>query len=224
MPELFKTSASAVATSPVDAEEIQAIEVDWDAEVKAEHPDADINETLPIPPAGVYLFKCRLQNRGEDKENPYGSVTKDKNNPRSFLNVMLELELVDESSEFNGYKLNHKLSSLVFDKRGTSPLHHFMNCIGEVLPEVILLRDMKDKVVAALEATPMVQAELEWRAARKSGQGQYDWEDVAKKMLDFPKNKEGDGRSQIYVYTNPATKQKTEHRAMPYISKFLLQG
>lgn len=225
MPTLFNTNASAASTSPIDAEEVQVVEVNWDAEVIAEHPDADINETLPIPPAGVYLFKARLLNRGEGKENPYGSVTKPKDNSPGvpFLNVMLELELVDESSPFNGYKLNHKLSSLVFDKRGTSPLHHFMNCAGEVLPSVIRLRDLKEKIEATLEQTPMVQAELNWRAARKFGPGQYDWEDIAKRMKDFPKDKEGDGYSQIYVYTHPQTKQTTEHRAMPYISKFLLQ-
>lgn len=221
MPELFNTNTSNVATAPVDTEETQAVEVNWDAEIVAEHPDADINELLPIPPAGIYLFKCRLLDRGEDKENPYGSVTK-KQQP--FLNVMLELELVDESSSFNGYKINDRLSSLVFEKRGTSPLHHFMNCIGEVVPEVIRLRDLKDKVVAALEQTPMVNAELEWRAARKSGSGQYDWEDITKRMRDFPKDKESDGYSQIYIYTNPATKQKSEHRAMAYISKYILQG
>jgi hypothetical protein len=219
MPTLFNTATAETSSTPV-AEETEVRQVDWDAEVVADHPDADLNELLPIPPAGIYLFKSRLLPAAEGKENPYGSVTKDN---KPFISAMVELELVDESSPFNGYKLNHRLSSLVFEKRGTSPLHHFMNCIGEVVPTVIRMRDFRDKVVSALESTPMVQAELEWRAARKSGPGQYDWEDVAKKMRDFPKDKESDGYSQIYLYTNPTTKQKSEHRAQAYISKFLLQ-
>lgn len=221
MPNLFNTDSANVATAPVDTEGVQAVEIDWDAEVKADHPDADLNEILPIPPAGVYLFKVRLAPTAEDKENPYGSVTKDG---KPFLNAMIELELVDESSEFNGTKLNMRLSSLVFEKRGTSPLHFFMNCIGETLPEVIRLKDLRDRVISALESAPMVQAQLEWRAARKIGPEKYDWEDVAKRMRDFPKDKEGDGYSQIYIYTDPKTKHKSEHRAMAYISKFLLQG
>jgi hypothetical protein len=219
MPTLFSTETATISATP-DAEETEIIQVDWDAEVVAEHPDADINALLPIPPAGIYLFKSRLLPVKEGKENPYGSVTKNK---QQFVTAMIELELIDESSPFNGFKLNHRLSSLVFEKHGTSPLHHFMNCIGEVLPEVIRMRDLRDRVVSALESTPLVQAELEWRAARKSGSGQYDWEDVAKKMRDFPKDKEADGYSQIYIYTNPQTKQKSEHRAQAYISKFLLQ-
>jgi hypothetical protein len=219
MPQLFNTDAAATSSTPV-AEEAEIVQVDWDAEVVAEHPDADINELLPIPPAGIYLFKARLLPATEGKENPYGSVTKAK---VQFVVAMIELELVDESSPFNGYKLNHRLSSLVFDKRGTSPLHHFMNCIGEVLPNVIRMKDLRDRVISSLESSPMVQVELEWRAARKSGTGQYDWEDVAKKMRDFPKDKESDGYSQVYIYTNPQTKQKSEHRAVAYINKFLLQ-
>lgn len=219
MPTLFNTEAAATSSTPI-AEEAEVVQVDWDAEVVAEHPDADINELLPIPPSGIYLFKTRLLPAAEGKENPYGSVTKNK---VQYLSVMLELELIDESSPNNGYKLNHRLSSLVFDKRGTSPLHHFMNCIGEVLPTSIRLKDLRDRVISALESSPLVQAELEWRAARKFGPGQYDWEDVAKKMRDFPKDKEADGYSQIYIYTNPQTKQKSEHRAVAYISKFLLQ-
>lgn len=221
MPTLFNTDSASVATAPVDTEEVQAVEVDWDAEVKADHPDADLNEVLPIPPAGVYLFKARLASVAEGKENPYGSTTRDN---KPYINAMIELELVDESSEFNGTKLNIRLGSLVFDKRGTSPIHHFMNCIGETLPSVIRLKDLRDRVITALESTPLVQAELEWRAARKTGQGKYDWEDVAKRMKDFPKDKESDGYSQVYIYTDQKTKQKSEHRAMAYISKFLLQG
>lgn len=223
MPELFNTNTTTASATPV-ADEAEVVEINWDEEVVAEHPDADMNEILPLPEGGkIYLFKARLLNRGEDKENPYGSMTKDK---KPFINVAVELELTDESSPYHGFKINHYLTSLVFERRGTSALHHFMNCIGETLPERISLGTMRDRVKAALDSgnPPMVQAELEWKASIKTGPGKYDWTEVVKKMKDFPRSKESDGYSQIYIHTDPKTRQQTEARANAYISKFVLQG
>lgn len=222
MPTLFNTDTAAVAT--VDTDEAEVVAVDWDAEVEAANPDADINETLPLPEGGkTYLWSIKLLDRGEDKENPYPGITSKK---KPFLNVMFELSLVDESSEFHDFKINFYANSLVFDRRGTSMVHHIMHCIGETLPQVVKLSEMRDRIKKAFESipAPLVHAELEWKASRKNGPGKYDYEEVVKRARDFPKNPEGDGRSQIYVFVDPKTKQKMELRAQAYISKFLLQG
>lgn len=225
MPDLFKTpggAAVAEGTSPV--EEAEVVQIDWEATVEAEHPDADANEILPIPPGGqTYLWKVSLLDRGEI-ENPKPGMTKDR---KPFITVGLELELVDESSEFNGFKLSEYVTSLVMPRRGTSMLHHVMNCMGEVLPSSISLKALRDKVVETLTSSPspLINAELEWKASRKNGPGKNDYEQVAQKMKQFPRNPEGDGYSQTYIWKNPKNPNDTQElRAFPYITKYIAQS
>lgn len=219
MPQLFPTE-----TATAVAEEVEEIQVEDNEVVEAANPEADMNATLPIPPAGSYLFKVSLLDRGEIANPKRGRTNpKDGTSGRPFISVGLKLHLVDEGGEFHGFELTEYVTSLVMARRGTSSLHHFMNCIGETLPTTIGIGDLEAKVRAALESNPLVQAKLEWKASRKSGPGKYDREEVVKYMRDFPNNPDGDGKSQIYIY-KPKSGAPEELRAMPYISKFLLQG
>lgn len=216
MPELFPTQS---ATAVAEPEVAEIIEVDLDAEVIAEHPDADINATLPLPPGGQkYIVRLGLLDRGE-QENPSASMTKKEKKP--FITVGLELELVDESSEFHGFKMTDYINSLVQQRRQTSPVHFVMSCIGEVLPNVIKLKDLIAKVKTALESRPLIPVIIEWKGSVKTGPGKYDWTEVFKRMTDFPKDPESDGRLQIATWTDPKTGQKHEVRAQAYIYQYL---
>lgn len=222
MPSLFPTGAAAA-----EVEDAEDVVVDLNARVVAAKPDADINALIPQPPGsngkfghGAYLLRARLLDRG-DIANPKPGLTKEK---VPFVTVGLELEIVDEGSEFHGFKMNKYINSLVQKMRQTSDVHWFMNCIGETLPEDISLGELIEKIKSALESEPMINSELEWRASRKIGQGKYDYEDVATRMMDFPKSPDGDGHIPVYTYKDPKSGEKTEHRAMAYVSKFLSQS
>lgn len=217
MPNLFANNQSSTAVE----EEAVEIVINEDEEIVADRPDADINELIPQPPGGRYLLKASLAEVAEDKENPYTSATKKNHKP--FVAVVLNLEIVDESSDFHGFAFTKNINSLVQKQRQTSDVHNFMACIGEVLPQRISIRELKQRVKEALESNPSVWAEIEWKASIKTGSGTYDWTEIKTLYNQFPKDPEGDGRLQEVSWTDPKTKEVHVLRAKAYVSKFLRQ-
>lgn len=230
MPNLFAPTADASTAVVEDAE---VVEMNWDAEVEVADATADFNEIVPIPPgpcthcktSGIYICKVSLLPPKEDGENPAGRMTKEK---KPFISAAIQLEIVDEGGAFHGFQVNdYNVSSLMFKGQKTSKLHQVMNCVGSPLLAHARISEWRDKVIEVLGNgnSALIQVELDWRAARKSGPGKYDYEDIVRKMSLFPKNPEGDGHLQVYTYVPDPKKprESSEHRASIYVSKYLLQ-
>lgn len=232
--DLFNTTQNSNPTSTssavADPEVAEVVEIDLDAEIEAGHPDADINALIPQPPAGKYVLKASLLDRGE-VDNPKPGQTKDR---KPFITVGLSLKIVDEGSEFHDFELQDYVNSLVQRTRQTSPLHDFLHKIGETVGSVTTLRQLIAKVVATLGEgnTALVNAEIEWKASIKSGPGKYDYMEVFKKMKEFPRDPESDGylqqatvwvRDYKVVTSNTPGAVTTPVFARAYVSKYLAE-
>lgn len=229
MPNLFGANQGGNTTTvEEETQEVVDLSAYLDEEIVADRPDADINALIPQPPAGIYVLSVGLQDKGE-VDNPRLSLTTDK---KPFVVANLDLKIVDEGSEFHDCGIFNigvnsagtAINSLVQKARQTSPIHHFMNCVGQVLPQHIKVRDLLQIVRETLEPRVLVQAEVEWKASRKAGPGKFEWEIVAQRMRDFPKNLEGDGYSQTFIYKDKKSGEITECRATAYVKAFLVQA
>lgn len=179
---------SAPDNSPADpAAGAQAIAVDYDAPVEAANPTADFNEIIPPPPAGLYLFKWSV-----DEKGIVGSVGKKP--PHSpFLNCFLLGNLFDDGGPDDGFKVNYYFNSLVQSRKGTSEAHHFLSCAGNPAPAQTTLGRLKAQLEETLASNPVVPAELQWRCSYKNPTT-GKWDEQFTRMDQFPKHKRDDGK------------------------------
>lgn len=149
---------------------------------EVQDPDRDINVPLEPPRAGVYRF--RWKPNIAKKGGIYFKPT--EKTGQILLNVSLLGQLLTEGtslegSEFDGFIIADYLNS--YQRKGTTPLHHFANCCGSSLPKSFNLKTLKEKVEELLNQEPSSFAAIEWKATINRD-GKYV--DIAKRMTDFP--------------------------------------
>jgi len=144
---------NATSTSPADDVE-EKLQVNLDEETEVEDPEADVNERFAPPPASdLQPVRWSLAEKGV-----VPSVDKNK---KSYLAVYLTAEILGVDG-FDGYKINnHYMNSIA--RKVTTEVHHFMNSIGEPLPNRIKLGDMKQRIEEALAKNPSSYVETDWR-------------------------------------------------------------
>ncbi len=167
-------------TSP-DSDAVETAAIDLNAEIVADDPEADFNERNAPPPAGVYPIKWQLGDKGV--------VPAQDKNGKPYVAVYLKGELQAESP-FENYPVTYYMNSIIFGSKGTSEVHHFMNCIGEPLPNRITLGEMKERIENALANSPVGNALCDWKGSYQSGVNQQTgkavWTDQYKSMKAFP--------------------------------------
>lgn len=173
---------TATSTSPADVDSDEKVQVNLDEEVEVENPEGDFNErTAPPPASKCQAFRWSLGEKGV--------VPGTDKNKKTFLGVHLVAELVGDD-QFEGYKTNYYLNSIIFRGKTTSELHHFMNAAGHPLPKMTLGK-MKETVEEVLAQTPVAYAETEWKAGYQGTENdpktnKPKWVDQYIRMDQFP--------------------------------------
>lgn len=166
-------------TNPAEGA-VEHVDIDMNAEVEAAKPEADFNERLAPPPAGIVPIKWSLAEKGV-----VPSLSKNK---VPFLNVFLKGELLIPPP-YENYPTNYYMNSLV-GRSGTSEVHFFMHSVGEPLPARMTLGAMKDKLEEVLSNNPVGNAEVDWRASYQDGTdprtNKPKWVEQAMHMNQFP--------------------------------------
>lgn len=173
-----------VNNSP-DSTATETVEIDLNAVIEADNPDADFNERTAPPTGGlVYAIQWEL-----DEKGCVPAMTK---NHTPFVHLYLKGKLTT-SGNFENYPVSCYLNSIVFGSKGTSEVHHFLSVLGESVPQRIPLGELKDRVETILAQNPVGLALCDWRAAFQDGinpkTGKAKYTDIKSGMRNFPKVK-----------------------------------
>src|SRR5215831_11216940 len=125
-----------------DAEAEETVEVDLNAEVEVADATADVNVAPPLPPAGIYPVKWKVQkdksvNAKATKPKKIGDASK------AFVDVSLQGELQASGEDYDGSMIFEYMNSIAFRGRPTSDIHHFMNICGSPAPNRIRVGELK---------------------------------------------------------------------------------
>lgn len=214
---------SSTSNSP-DDDVVEKQVIDMDAEIVADNPEADFNVRTAPPNADIYPVAWSLAEKGV-------IAAMDKNS-KPFVHVYLKGALKADAP-FEDFPVNDYMNSIVQGGKGTSAVHHFMNCIGEPLPARITLSEMKEKVENALANLPLGNVECDWKASYQSGinpkNGKPAYTEIAKHMkqfklvdeLDDAGNKTGNKVRQLFI---PSPKDGEPVFAQFYVVKHLTQA
>lgn len=214
---------------------VEKVEVNDDEIVEVEDAQGDVNIAAKLPPRGIYPFAWKA---GKD-DHPYKSVSAGET-PRSYVGTSLVGTLQDGSGEFEGTLVfeNH-INSLSQRGKTTSKLHHFLNVVGSPAPNRTTIGELLQHTKDVLEQTPVGEAEVDWRAAYKTGQkdkkGHDVYEEVAKTMTAFPRHYVNDAGETVtkaeggkwdgtYIQQIPNPKDGEPINAQLYIRQYLTRA
>lgn len=182
-----------INTSP-EASATETVEIDLNAEVVADNPDADFNERQ-APPLGGFVYAIQWELDSE-KGGVVPAMTK---NQVPYVHLYIKGKLSIDG-KYSGYVVRDYLNSIVFSS-GTSEIHHFLYALGEPIPQRIHLAanpgnpkpGLKDKVEEILSQNPTGLALCDWRASYQDGinpkNGKAKYVDFKVGMANFPKYK-----------------------------------
>lgn len=172
-------------TLNVEEETVVENSIDLDEVIEVENPTADFNIPATPPKAGIYVARWKL-----NSQKPNGGIEA-KNSPKvgNFLNVHLLGVIVAPDESFDGFIFNDYMHTIVNRQKGTSEVHHFLNCLGTPLDKSTSLRQIMTTLQEELSLEPTSKVKIEWKATYKDDNGKYI--DIAKKMTDFEKLPDG---------------------------------
>lgn len=193
--------------SAVEAISAEISEDILNQELEVADPTRNIDVPIEPPPAGVYDFLWKLNTNKKDGGAYFKQAEK---SGQWLLNISLIGLLQAEGEEYHEYFVSDHLNSYL--RRGTTSIHHFMNCIGQPQPKNFTLGVLKERCVEILNQEPRGKAYLEWKATIKRGD---KYEDLAKKMSDFQRN--DDGSYQPWIETKNDEGELVKVYAQGYI-------
>lgn len=204
--------ANANQESPANGQAEESYEIDQNAVSEVKDATADFNVIPPPPPAGTYPVRWKLGEKGVE----WGGSKK----AGTFLNVYLEGELIAEGTDYNNYSLREYMNNIYNKLKGTTELHHFMNCLGVPLAPSMPMKDIKTLVETTLANSPIGMAEIEWQAKEKNPNSRRadknGYVTLKNAMRQFAKNPDGS-----YNNTTPSEIDGSPVPATAYVLRHL---
>lgn len=168
-----------------------------DAELVVQDPSRDINIPLEPPPGGVVYPVLWGLNPNKKDGGAYFKQS-DKSGQWSLIVSLLGKVQGMEGTDFENYFVSDTINS--FLRKGTTAIHHFMNCVGQPMAANTNLRSMQSIVKEVLGQEPIGHVLLEWRASYQESPDK--WKQIASRMTDFPKNEDGTYQPWIEIPDN----------------------
>ena len=210
-PETSMPQGTVAATENQSGSNEEQVAVDLNQRVEVADPSKDINIVPPPPPAGEYVIKWEVGEKGIDARASAKVGT--------FVNVPL-VGTVVSPKEFEGRKINENLTSIYNQLKQTSALHDFLYKIGISVPPSATQGEILEITKTALANNPVGTIELEWKVSernpadpRKNKDGYVTY---FNKMTQFPKNPDGS-----YANTLSSKVDGQPIYAQAYVSKHL---
>lgn len=168
------------------------VEKPWDA--PAPPPDGKHSVILSLGRDGVVA--ARRKKDGETKETASGDP---------YIMVPVVAKINEPGEPYDGLVVFDNAFSMI-GRNGTSRVHEILKVVGDPAPKQCSLRELKERIEAALGGNQSCQVETEWEASaedpKNPGQGKYV---TAKKgMKNFPKDQDGNYIPHIDYYYKDA--------------------
>lgn len=210
------------STSPAD-DAVENQQIDMNAEISVDNPEADVNEQIP-PPAGdrVYPIKYSL-NDAQEGGAVQAKLTK---NGAPFLNVFLKGNIIAEGAD-DGFPVSRYMNTIQ-NRTGTSTVHYFLLCAGEPVLTKMSLQRLQDKIEEVLATNPTVLGLCDWRAQYPDGttnpkNGKANYKTLKEGMKNFPKSKDESGKT-VYNHILESPKDGSKVSARLEVFKDLTQA
>ncbi|MGH9440429.1 MAG: hypothetical protein ACRD22_21850 [Terriglobia bacterium] len=109
-----------------------------------------------------------------------------------FTNVVLKI-VAPEDAKSDGTPIYTTVSTMVFGRSGTSSMATLANAAGAQLPGTVTPLQQCRALMEASRSTPLVEIETQWEAFAQhdEGKGAKPKQFRKKKMVNFPKDKDG---------------------------------
>ena len=151
-------------------------------------PEADFFELPPPPPDDrEYQFKVMLGEKGitAKKQKRKGDPDGRPSGP-VFLNVNLELRIVDPGQPWDNMPTQDYATSIVMQSSGTSKLHSILRALGAPAQGRMDLAALRDHIMGVLGSEPLCFGTGIWEARIEDSAADGGYRTVKKGMKNFP--------------------------------------
>lgn len=156
-------------------------------------PEADAFSFPAPPPDGVY--EVRMQPSDQGWERRYS-----KKLNKHYLQIGLELRIVDPGGEFDDKPIFDNASDIVMQGTRICRIAGILKALGEAIPSKTTNIELCRKFEEVLATNPSLRIKTRWEGYSK------DQEKTVKRgMASFPKNAEG---KPLHVFEDPNTKEE----------------